>query len=209
MIGISICTDTFKKVPLDWSVLKFIWTKFAMCASFVRNLFLQSSNKSGDLYRRKIGNEWRHGETESHRNFVTALKVNAEWSGNALVRCTYFWPPRTTQHAQPCTKSSVQQMLTRRHDYSSRNSCHGGVLYVHKKDKLSASLWVNSNAVWNVKTVTTHSTCHLIILKLLWNDDVAISGCNIGSKTLLAEHGKLPLKFTCPRWHFHLSHNPV
>ena len=25
-----------------------------------------------------------------------------------------------------------------------------------------------------------------------------ISGCNIGSKTLLAEQGKLPLKFTCP-----------
>ena len=24
------------------------------------------------------------------------------------------------------------------------------------------------------------------------------SGCNIGSKTLLAEWGKLPLKFTCP-----------
>ena len=77
MIGISICTDTFKKVPLDWSVLKFIWTKFAMCASFVRNLFLQSSNESGDLYRRKIGKEC-HSETESHRNFVTALKVNAE-----------------------------------------------------------------------------------------------------------------------------------
>ena len=209
MIGISICTDTFKKVPLDWSVLKFIWTKFARCASFVRNLFLQISNKSGDLYRRKIGKEWRHGETESHRNFVTALKVNAEWFGNALVCCTYFWPPLTTQHAQPHYKSSVQQMLTRRHDYSSGKTCHSGVLYVHKKDKLSASLWVNSNAVWNVKTATTHSTCHLIILKLLWNDDVAIAGCNIGSKTLLAEHGKLPLKFTCPHWHFHLSHNPV
>ena len=159
MIGISIYTDTFKNVPLDWSVLKFIWTKFAMCASFVHNLFLQSSNKSGDLYRQKIGKEWRHGETD--------------------------------------------------YDYSSGKRCHGDVLYVHKKDKLSASLWVNSNAVWNVKTVKTHSTCHLIILKLLWNDDVAISGCNIGSKTLLAEHGKLPLKFTCPRWHFHLSHNPV
>ena len=89
----------------------------------------------------EFGKEWRHGETKSRRNFVTALKVNAQWLGNALVRCTYFWPPLTTQHAQPCTKSSVQQMLTRRHDYSSGKSCHGGVLYFHKKDKLSASLW--------------------------------------------------------------------
>ena len=55
MIGISICTDTLKKVPLDWSVSKFIWTKFAMRASFVRNLFLQSTNKSGDLYRWNLG----------------------------------------------------------------------------------------------------------------------------------------------------------
>ena len=90
---------------------------------------------------------WRHGETESRRNFVTALKVNAEWLGNALVRCTYFWLPLTTQHAQPRTKSLVQQMLTRRHDYSSRKNCHADVLYVQKKDKLSASLWLNFNAV--------------------------------------------------------------
>ena len=55
MIGISICTDTFKKVRLDWSVSKFIWTKFAMCASCVRNLFLQSTNKSGNLNRRNLG----------------------------------------------------------------------------------------------------------------------------------------------------------
>ena len=51
MIGISICTDTLKKV----TVLKAIWTKFAMCASFMRNLFLQSRNKNGDLYRRNLG----------------------------------------------------------------------------------------------------------------------------------------------------------
>ena len=37
---------TLKKVPLDWSVSKFIWTKFAMCAS---------TNKSGDNYRRNLG----------------------------------------------------------------------------------------------------------------------------------------------------------
>ena len=55
MIGISICTDTLKKVKLDWSVSKFIGKKFAMCASFVRNLFLQSTNKSGNLYRRNLG----------------------------------------------------------------------------------------------------------------------------------------------------------
>ena len=36
-----------------------------------------------------------------------------------------------------------------------------------KKDKLSASLWVNFNEVKNVITATTHSTCHLILLKLL------------------------------------------
>ena len=51
MIGISICTDTLKKV----TVSKAIWTKFVMCASFVRNLFLQSTNKSSDLYRRNLG----------------------------------------------------------------------------------------------------------------------------------------------------------
>ena len=128
MIGISIYTDTFKKVPLDFEV-----HLDEICD--VRNLFLQSSNKSGDLYRRKIGKEWRHGETESHRNFVTALKVNAEWLGNALVRCTYFWPPLTTQHAQPRTKSSVQQMLTRRQDYSSGKSCHGVVFSMFTKKK--------------------------------------------------------------------------
>ena len=55
MTGISICTDTLKTVPMDWSVLKFIWTKFAMCASFLRNLYLQSTNKSGDLYPQNLG----------------------------------------------------------------------------------------------------------------------------------------------------------
>ena len=76
-----------------------------------------------------------------------AYLYNAEWLGNALVRCTYFWPPLTTKHAQPRTKSLVQQMLMRRHDYSSRKNCHANVFYVQKKDKLSASLWVNFNAV--------------------------------------------------------------
>ena len=117
----------------------------------VRKFFAQLVSAKSKQKRRPLsaefGEEWRHGETESRRNFVTALKVNVEWLGNALVCCTYFWPPLTTQHAQPHTKSSVQQMLSRRHDYSSGKSCHGDVLYVHKKDKLSASLWVNSNAV--------------------------------------------------------------
>ena len=45
MIGISICTDTLKKVPLDWSVSKFIWMKFAMCASFVRSCFCKVQTK--------------------------------------------------------------------------------------------------------------------------------------------------------------------
>ena len=64
----------------------------------------------------EFGKKWRHGETESCCNFVTALKVNAEWLGNALVRCRYFWAPLTTQHAQPRTKSSLEPMLIRRHD---------------------------------------------------------------------------------------------
>ena len=114
----------------------------------VRKFFAQLVSAKYKQNRRPLsaefGKEWRHGKTESRRNFVTALKVNAEWLGNALVCCTYFLPPLTTQ---PCTKSSVQQMLRRRHDYSSGKSCHGNVLYVHKKYKSSASLWVNFNAV--------------------------------------------------------------
>ena len=67
------CTDTLKKVLLDWSVSKIIWAKFAMCASFVCNLFLQSTNTSGDLYRRNLGkNDVRQNPV------MTALKVNAE-----------------------------------------------------------------------------------------------------------------------------------
>ena len=73
MIGISICTDTLKEV----TVSKAIWTKFAMCASFVRNLLLQSTNKSGDLYRPNLGKNDVTAR-QSRRNFVTALKVNAE-----------------------------------------------------------------------------------------------------------------------------------
>ena len=46
----TVCTDTLKKV----TVSKAIWTKFAMFASFVRNLFLKSTNKSADLYRRNL-----------------------------------------------------------------------------------------------------------------------------------------------------------
>jgi len=71
------------------------------------NLFLQSTKQKRRPLSAEFGKEWRHGETESRRNFVTALKVNAEWLGNALVRCTYFCPPLTTQHVQPRTKSSV------------------------------------------------------------------------------------------------------
>ena len=51
MIGISICTDTLKKV----TVSKAIWTKFAMCASFVATCFCKVQNKSGELYRRNLG----------------------------------------------------------------------------------------------------------------------------------------------------------
>ena len=99
------------------------------CAQLVSAKYKQKRQPLSAEFRKV----WRHGETESRRNFVTALKVNAEWLGNALVRCTYFWPPLTTQHAQPRTKSLVQQMLTRRHDYSSRKNCHADVLYVQKK----------------------------------------------------------------------------
>ena len=52
------------------------------------NLFLQSTKQKRRPLSAKFGKEWRHGETESRHNFVTALKVNAEWLGNALVRCT-------------------------------------------------------------------------------------------------------------------------
>ena len=62
----SLCSPSAKKclwlahayVLIPWkkvTVSKAIWTKFAMCSSFVRNLFLQSTNKSGDLYRRNLG----------------------------------------------------------------------------------------------------------------------------------------------------------
>ena len=146
MTGISICTDLENSSN---GLVSFEVHLDEICD--VRKFFAQLVSAKSKQKRRPLsaefGKEWRHGETESRRNFVTALKVNAEWLGNALVCCTYFWPPLTTQHAQPRTKSSVQQMLRRRHDYSSGKSCHGDVLYVHKKDKLSASLWVNFNAV--------------------------------------------------------------
>ena len=52
------------------------------------NLFLQSTKQKRRPLSAEFGKEWRHGETESRHNVVTALKVNAEWLGNALVRCT-------------------------------------------------------------------------------------------------------------------------
>ena len=41
----------------------------------------------------EYGKEWRHGETESCRNFVIALKMNAWLLGSTLECCTNFWPP--------------------------------------------------------------------------------------------------------------------
>ena len=44
----------------------------------------------------------------------------------------------------------------------------------------------------NMLTLRTHD------LKQTKQNQHTITGCNIGSKTLLAERGKLPKKFTCP-----------
>ena len=78
----------------------------------------------------------------------------------------------------------VQQMLAQRHDYSSGKSCHSDVLYVHKEDKLSASLWVNfsdgrflSNSLATVQVVMLHAgqvEIVVIVMPLIFGQSLLI-----------------------------------